>query len=42
MQMAKVPVVLGFLAIVFMMQLASQSIQSIWAYYKTLAFGWNE
>lgn len=42
MQMAKVPVVLGFLGIIFLMQLASQSINSVWAYYNTLAFGWSE
>ena len=41
-QVAKVPVVLGFLGIIFMMQMASQSINSVWAYYNTLAFGWNE
>jgi DHA1 family tetracycline resistance protein-like MFS transporter len=41
-QMAKTPIVLGFLAIIFLMQLASQSIASIWAYYNTLAFGWSE
>jgi DHA1 family tetracycline resistance protein-like MFS transporter len=41
-QMAKVPVVLGFLGIIFLMQLASQSINSVWAYYNTLAFGWSE
>lgn len=41
-QMAKVPVVLGFLGIIFMMQMASQSINSVWAYYNALAFGWSE
>ncbi len=41
-QMAKTPVVLGFLGIIFLMQLASQSIFSVWAYYNTLAFGWSE
>jgi DHA1 family tetracycline resistance protein-like MFS transporter len=41
-QMAKVPVVLGFLGIIFLMQMASQSIASVWAYYNTLAFEWSE
>jgi MFS transporter, DHA1 family, tetracycline resistance protein len=41
-QMAKTPLVLGFLGIIFLMQLASQSTFSVWAYYNTLAFGWGE
>jgi MFS transporter, DHA1 family, tetracycline resistance protein len=41
-QMAKTPVVFGFLCVIFMMQLAGQSTFSIWAYYGTLAFGWDE
>ena len=41
-QMAKTPVVLGFLGIIFLMQLASQSTFAVWAYYNELAFGWNE
>ncbi len=41
-QMSKTPIVLGFLGIIFLMQLASQSTFSVWAYYNTLAFGWNE
>lgn len=41
-QMGKTPIVLGFLGIIFLMQLASQSTFSVWAYYNTLAFGWDE
>ena len=41
-QMAATPVVLGFLGIIFLMQLASQSTFVIWAYYNVLVFGWNE
>jgi DHA1 family tetracycline resistance protein-like MFS transporter len=40
-QMARVPVVPGFLAVVFFMQLAAQSHQSVWAYHTGLVFGWN-
>lgn len=42
MQMSRTPIVLGFLAIIFLMQFASQSTFSVWAYYNVLAFGWNE
>ena len=41
-QMAKAPVVLGFLGVIFLMQLASQSTFSVWAYYNVLKFGWSE
>ncbi|QFT77776.1 TCR/Tet family MFS transporter [Erythrobacter sp. THAF29] len=41
-QMSKTPVVLGFLGIIFLMQLASQSTFSVWAYYNVLKFDWNE
>ena len=41
-QMSKTPVVFGFLGIIFLMQLASQSTFSVWAYYNTLVFDWNE
>jgi MFS transporter, DHA1 family, tetracycline resistance protein len=41
-QMANTPIVLGFLGIIFLMQMASQSTLSVWAYYNTLAFGWTE
>lgn len=41
-QMGKTPIVLGFLTIIFLMQFASQSTFSVWAYYNVLAFDWNE
>lgn len=41
-QMTKVPVVVGFLAVVFFMQLGAQSHQTVWAYHTQLVFGWNE
>lgn len=41
-QMAKNPVVFGFLAVVFFMQLAAQSHQSVWAYHTQLVFEWDE
>jgi len=41
-QMARNPVVFGFLGVLFFMQLAAQSHQSVWAYHTTLLFGWNE
>lgn len=40
-RMAKVPLVIGCLAALFLMQLASQSQLSVWAYYGTLKFGWT-
>lgn len=40
-QMARIPVVLGFLAVVFFMQLAAQSHQSVWAYHTELVFDWD-
>lgn len=41
-QMARVPLVLGFLAVIFFTQLGAQSHQSVWAYHTQLVFGWNE
>ena len=41
-QMGKTPIVLGFLGIIFLMQLASQSTFVVWAYYNLLVFGWDE
>ncbi len=41
-QMSKAPIVFGFLWVIFLMQLAAQSTFSVWAYYNTLAFGWDE
>ncbi len=41
-QMAKTPVVLGFLIVIFLIQLAAQSQLTIWAYYNRLVFSWSE
>ncbi|MEO1490021.1 MAG: TCR/Tet family MFS transporter [Pseudomonadota bacterium] len=41
-QMARLPLVVGFLAVIFFMQLAAQSHQTVWAYHTELVFGWNE
>lgn len=40
-QMAKTPLVLGFLITIFFMQLGAQANFSVWSYYGTLKFGWN-
>ena len=40
-QMAKLPLVLGFLTVIFLMQLAAQSQLSIWSYYGILKFNWT-
>jgi MFS transporter, DHA1 family, tetracycline resistance protein len=40
-QMAKTPLVLGLLLVIFFMQLGAQSQLSIWAYYGTLKFQWS-
>jgi len=41
-QMSRTPVVLGILAVIFMMQLAAQSQLSVWAYHTRLMFSWDE
>lgn len=41
-QMARVPVVVGFLAVIFFSQLGAQSHQTVWAYHTELVFGWDE
>ncbi len=41
-QMARLPTVFGFLAVIFFMQLAAQSHQTVWAYHTELVFGWDE
>jgi len=41
-QMARIPVVLGFLVVVFFMQMAAQSHQSVWSFHSELVFGWDE
>jgi DHA1 family tetracycline resistance protein-like MFS transporter len=40
-QMARNPIVLGFLGVLFFMQLGAQSHQSVWAYHTDLMFGWD-
>ena len=40
-QMAKTPLVLGFLITIFFMQLGAQANFSVWSYYGTLKFGWS-
>jgi MFS transporter, DHA1 family, tetracycline resistance protein len=41
-QMTRIPVVVGFLAVIFFSQLGAQSHQSVWAYHTELVFGWDE
>lgn len=41
-QMARNPAVFGFLGVIFFMQLASQSHQTVWAYHTQLVFEWSE
>ncbi|MEL7197000.1 MAG: TCR/Tet family MFS transporter [Pseudomonadota bacterium] len=41
-QMAKIPIVLGFLGVIFLMQLAAQSTMAVWSYYTRLKFDWGE
>ena len=40
--MARNPVVIGFLAVIFVAQLGSQSHQTVWAYHTELVFAWDE
>jgi DHA1 family tetracycline resistance protein-like MFS transporter len=40
-RMVRIPLVIGCLAAIFLMQLASQSQLSVWAYYGTLKFDWT-
>ncbi len=40
-RMARIPLVIGCLAAIFLMQLASQSQLSVWAYYGTYKFDWT-
>ena len=41
-QMSKTPVVLGFLAVIFLLQLAAQTQIAVWAYYLIERFAWSE
>jgi MFS transporter, DHA1 family, tetracycline resistance protein len=40
-QMAKLPVVLGLIGVIFLMTLASQATNTIWAFYLTEKFNWS-
>jgi MFS transporter, DHA1 family, tetracycline resistance protein len=40
-QMAKIPLVLGFLAVIFAMQLGGQVTNAVWSFYNILKFGWS-
>ncbi len=40
-QMTRIPLVIGLLSVIFLTQLASQSQNSIWAFYLTEKFGWT-
>lgn len=40
-QISKVPVVVGFLAVIFFSQLGAQSHQTVWAYHTKLVFDWS-
>lgn len=40
-RMARIPLVIGCLGAIFLMQLASQAQLSVWAYYGTARFGWT-
>ncbi len=40
-QMAKLPLVIGLLAVIFLMQLAAQAQLSIWSFYGILKFSWT-
>jgi MFS transporter, DHA1 family, tetracycline resistance protein len=40
-QMAKIPLVFGFLAVIFAMQLGSQVTNAVWSFYNILKFDWS-
>jgi MFS transporter, DHA1 family, tetracycline resistance protein len=40
-QMVKLPVVFGFLSVIFVMQLGSQVTNAVWSYFNILMFGWT-
>ncbi|WP_298466229.1 TCR/Tet family MFS transporter [uncultured Erythrobacter sp.] len=41
-QMSRNPIVLGFIIVIFFMQLAGQSQMSVWSYHTQLVFNWSE
>jgi MFS transporter, DHA1 family, tetracycline resistance protein len=40
-QMARIPLVAGFLVVILLCQLAAQTTPAIWSYYTILKFGWT-
>jgi len=40
--MAKTPVVLGFLGVIFLLQMAAQATMAVWSYYVRFQFEWTE
>jgi len=40
--MSRNPIVIGFIAVIFFIQLAGQSQMSVWSYHTQLMFGWSE
>ncbi|MEM9084809.1 MAG: TCR/Tet family MFS transporter [Pseudomonadota bacterium] len=41
-QMSRTPIVIGFIAVIFFMQLAGQAQMSVWSYHTQLMFDWSE
>ncbi|MEM7700909.1 MAG: TCR/Tet family MFS transporter [Pseudomonadota bacterium] len=41
-QMSRNPIVIGFIVVIFFMQLAGQSQMSVWSYHTQLVFDWSE
>ncbi len=41
-QMANTPIVLGFLGVIFLLQMAAQATMAVWSYYTRLQFNWSE
>ena len=41
-QMSRNPIVLGFITVIFFMQLAGQAQMSVWSYHTQLVFDWSE
>ncbi|MEP5740576.1 MAG: MFS transporter, partial [Marinomonas sp.] len=41
-QMSKTPIVLGFLGVIFLLQMAAQATMAVWSYYTRLQLNWSE
>ncbi len=41
-QMAQTPIVLGFLGVIFLLQMAAQATMAVWSYYVRFRFEWSE